>query len=129
MVLGGLGVVLGGLGVVLGDPGRVLVDFWRIFVGFWGGPGADKKSHFRGDKIMKLSGIKYFLQKTKNPCLIHGSIKEKLSLSKKIDLFFGGGPARVPGSRHRAREPGRTGKKRKKTNKSIVRKMAGPAAG
>ena len=119
-------MVRGCPGVVLGDSGRVLGDFCRIF----GGPGARKKrSHFRGDKIMTLSGIKYFLQQTKNPSLIHGSSKEKLSLSKNfeqnkknwaglaaVDPALGpaagtgpGKPAPGPESRHWAR-PGRPGR-------------------
>ena len=51
--------VRGGLGVVLGDSGGVLGDFWRIFLDFGGSGGPKKRSHFREDKIMKLSGIKY----------------------------------------------------------------------
>ena len=63
---------------------------------------------------MKLSGIKYLPEKTKNPCLIHGSIKEKLSLLKIFDNFSSFGR---PGFREAGTGPGsRAGPGKTKNN-------------
>ena len=127
-------MVLGDLGSVLGDPGRVLVNFWRIF----GAPGGRKKKlHFREANRMKLSGTKYSLLKTKKPCLIHGSISEKLSLYQKFEHFFFEFffsiflAGQVPGGRHRAREAGPDREISKNTKKQFFfwPARAGPESG
>ena len=51
----------------------------EFFEDFGGSGGPKNKLHFREANRMKLSGTKYSLLKTENPCSIHGSISEKLS--------------------------------------------------
>ena len=114
--------VRGGPGAVLGDSGGSWGTFGGFLPDFGGSGGPKKRLHFQEANCMKLSGIKYSLLKTENPCSIHGSISEKLSLYQifrtpnffLFGFFFG-----RPGFQEAGTgpgKPGRTGKYRKTRN-------------